>query len=88
MEEVLFGIWKKIAQTNLSYELTMFAQHLKRKHRTEVAKLLGPVYKLDFLSYIFHCYATLPSQFIHHNTLLKSAKEISSSAVVYLCEAF
>lgn len=86
--EVLFGIWKKIAQTNLSYDLTMFAQHLKRKHRTEVAKLLGPVYKLVFLSCIFHCYAILPSQFIHHNILLKSAVQISSSAIVCLRDAF
>lgn len=66
--EVLFRIQKQIAQINLSYELIMFAQHLKRKQRIQVAKLLGSMNKLDFLSCIFHCHVTLPSQL-----MLKSA---------------
>lgn len=49
--EVLFGI-QRTAQTNLSYKLINFAQHLKRKERRQVAKLLGSMYKLDF----FHAY--------------------------------
>lgn len=82
--EVLFGIQKQIAQTNLSYELMMFAQHLKRKQRIQVAKLLGSMFKLDFLSYIFHCHVTLPLPI--HYKIVKKLQYRFSDPQHYICQ--